>query len=65
MPKSTKIYLDPLDPEKGYFFKMNGQIRGLTENVVELRDACKSYGRGDDKIQVLKNFNMTIKKGSM
>ena len=65
MPKSAKNYLDPLDPEKGYFFKMNGQIRGLTENVVELRDACKSYGRGDNKIQVLKNFNMTIKKGSM
>ena len=65
MPKSTKNYLDPLDPEKGYFFKMNGQIRGLTENVVELRDACKSYGRGDNKIHVLKNFNMTIKKGSM
>ena len=53
------------DPEKGYLFKMNGHTHGLTENVVELRDACKSYGRGDNEIQVLKNFNMTIKKGSM
>ena len=34
-------------------------------NVITMRNVYKSYGKGKNTHAVMKNFNMTIKKGSM
>ena len=31
--------------------------------LVELKNACKSYGRGNEKVSILKNINLSIQEG--
>ena len=33
------------------------------ENMIEMRDICKSYQMGEEKLQVLKNISLTVEKG--
>lgn len=35
------------------------------QNAVEVRDACKLYGKKNDQKIVLSHLNMTVSKGSM
>ena len=35
------------------------------DSMIAIRNGSKKYGKGKDGQVVLKNFNMTIKKGSM
>lgn len=35
----------------------------MTVNIIELSDICKSYGRGEEEVQVLKNVSLSVASG--
>jgi putative ABC transport system ATP-binding protein len=41
--------------------QVNGDIR--KESLIQIRDLCKTYTRGNEEIEVLKNLNLSIEKG--